>query len=946
MHVQHTGWRQLRRLVSALVIVAAFAPTLLAQTRITSPKEHFGFNMGDDYRLANYTQFVEYWKKIDAESDRMIVEEMGKTAEGRPQLMAIVTSPENHRNLAKYKDIAQKLARAEISNEEAQRLAAEGKAVVWIDGGLHATEVLGAAQLIETSYQMVSRTDPETMRFLDDVIILFVHANPDGMELVSNWYMREPDEKKRSTGGIPRLYQKYIGHDNNRDFYMGAQAETQNMLRIQYHEWFPQIVYNHHQTGPAGAVLFAPPFRAPHNHNFDPLVIYGVDLVGTSMHTRYAFEGKPGAVRRDQAGYQTWWNGGLRTTVYFHNMIGLLTETIGNPTPMQIPFTPEKLIPQENYVFPITPQTWHFRSSVDYSVTGNRAVFDVASRHREQFLYNIYKMGRNAIEKGSKDTWTDYPRRIAAVMSQIQRDRAQQAEGNQRLAEMGGFSGTQPAKYFEELRKPELRDPRGFIIPSTQTDFLTATHFVNALRKNGVDVHRATQAFNVAGKSYPAGSYVVKTAQAFRAHVMDMFEPQDYPNDLQYPGGPPKAPYDNAGYTLAFQMGVQFDRILDAFDCPCEKIQGMAEVPNGSVAGAGAGYLLSHQQNDAFRAVNAVLKNGGEVLWARTSFQANGKTYPAGTFYLTGRGATRAALQKMAQDHGLSFEGAGRPNVELIRLQPTRVALWDNYGGSMPSGWTRWIFEQYGFDFDVVYPAELDAGNLNSKYDVIVFVDGGIPEGDGQSGGGGGGGFGGGQPSPEAVPAEYRERLGRVTVAKTVPQLKEFLENGGTVITIGGSTALAHHLKLPVGNHLVERLQNGTERPLPREKLFIPGSVLQATVDNTHPLAHGLPAKLDVFFDNSPVFRLEPNAALKGVKPIAWFDSDKPLRSGWAWGQGYLKDGVAAAEAKVGNGYLFLLGPEVTNRAQPHGTFKFLFNGIYYGPAMGKNGKPQIRANN
>jgi hypothetical protein len=356
--------------------------------------------------------------------------------------------------------------------------------------------------------------------------------------------------------------------------------------------------------------------------------------------------------------------------------------------------------------------------------------------------------------------------------------------------------------------------------------------------------------------------------------------------------------------------------------------------------------LLNHVQNDAFKAVNQVLKNGGEVQWAKTSFQANGKTYPAGTFFVSGRGASRAAVQKMAEEIGVSFDGANRPNVEWIRLQPTRVALWDNYGGSMPSGWTRWIFEQYGFDFDVIYPAELDAGNLNSKYDVIVFVDGGIPESDGGGGGGGGGGGfgGGGNLNPETIPAEYRERLGRVTVAKTVPQLKEFMENGGTVITIGGSTALAHHLNLPVSNHLVERTQSGTERALPRERLFIPGSVLQATVDNTHPLAHGLPAKVDVFFDNSPVFRLDPGATLKGVTPVVWFDTDKPRRSGWAWGQGYLKDGVAAAEAKVGNGYLFLLGPEVTNRAQPHGTFKFLFNGIYYGAAMGKNGKPVIRA--
>jgi hypothetical protein len=283
--------------------------------------------------------------------------------------------------------------------------------------------------------------------------------------------------------------------------------------------------------------------------------------------------------------------------------------------------------------------------------------------------------------------------------------------------------------------------------------------------------------------------------------------------------------------------------------------------------------------------------------------------------------------------------------VETIRLFPTRIGLWDNYGGSMPSGWTRWLFEQYGFDFNVIYPAELDAGNLNAKYDVIIFVDGGIPETD-RAGGGGFEGFGGNQPNAESIPAEYRNRLGRVTIAKTVPQLKEFMENGGTVITIGSSTSLAHHLNLPVGNHLVERLQNGIERDLPREKLFIPGSVLQATVDNTTPLAHGLPQKVDFFFDNSPVFRLEPDATLKGVKAVAWFESDKPLRSGWAWGQGYLKDGVAAVEAKVGNGTLFLFGPEITNRGQPHGTFKFLFNGIYYGAAMGKNGKPQVRANN
>jgi hypothetical protein len=175
-------------------------------------------------------------------------------------------------------------------------------------------------------------------------VILLVPANPDGQDLVSDWYLREPDEKRRSLAGLPRLYQKYIGHDNNRDSYMSTQPESTNMNRVLYREWFPQILYNHHQTGPSGTVLFAPPFRDPFNYVFDPLVPLGIDLVGAAMHQRFAAEGKPGATMRRGSNYSTWWNGGLRTTAYFHNMIGLLTEAIGNPTPMEIPFVPARAI--------------------------------------------------------------------------------------------------------------------------------------------------------------------------------------------------------------------------------------------------------------------------------------------------------------------------------------------------------------------------------------------------------------------------------------------------------------------------------------------------------------------------------------------------------------------------------------------------------------------------
>ncbi|MCI0389248.1 MAG: M14 family metallopeptidase [Acidobacteria bacterium] len=929
---------------SLLALMLCFFATASAQNKITSPKEQFGFNIGDDYQLVNYTQYETYLKKLDQESDRLKFIEMGKSAEGRTMYLAILTSPENHRKLERFKEISRRLALAEgLTDDQARALAKEGRAVVWIDGGLHATEVLGAQQLIETVYQLVSLKDAETLRFLNDAIVLGCLVNPDGMELVSNWYMRNSDPARRSSAGLPRLYQKYIGHDNNRDFYMSAQPESEAINRIFYHEWFPQIVYNHHQTGPAGTVMFAPPFRDPFNYNYDPLVPVGIDLVGAAMHSRFIAEGKPGVTMRAGANYSTWWNGGLRTTVYFHNMIGLLTETIGNPTPMEIPLVLNRQLPKADYPFPIAPQKWRFRQSIEYSITANRAVIDVASKHREDFLFNIYRMGKNSIERGNRDSWTITPKQVAEAQAALAKDRPQQTDRSVAGDSSGdtpdrpAFERGQPLKYYEMMRVPEKRDPRGYIIPSDQDDFLTAIKFVNVLIKTGVSVHVAKSEFQVGGKSYPSGSYIVKASQAFRPHALDMFEPQDHPNDFRYPGGPPIPPYDNAGWTLAFQMGIKFDRVLDGFDGPFEKITGLAKPTPGKpiTKSNAAGYLLSHQVNDSFIATNRLLRDNEEVYWIKGSFNANGKSYAAGTIFIPAKSSTVPKLQKMAEELGLNFEStATKPSGEMFKLRQLRIGLWDRYGGSMPSGWTRWLLERFEFPFTVIYPQTLDAGDLASKFDVLIFVTGAIPFRDSRGGGGDqGGNFPGRMPRPEDIPEEFRSWLGNVTVAKTVPVLRKYLESGGTILTIGSSTSLGYHTDLPIANALMEKSGDGNERQLTREKYYIPGSVLQVSVDNTNPLAYGLPEKLDVFFDNSPVFRLRPEASLKDVNPVAWFDSDKPLRSGWAWGQKYLEDGVAVIDATVGKGKLFLFGPEIAFRAQPHGTFKFLFNGIYYGNA-------------
>src|SRR5215217_4758390 len=391
------------RLIGCAMVFAAGSAH--AQT-VTTPRQHFGFNIGDDYQLATYDQFQAYWRTLDRESPRMQVVEIGKTEEGRPHLEAIITAPENFKQLERYKQISQQLHRARgIDETQARALAKEGKAVVWFDGGLHATEVVGAHQLIETVYQLVSRTDEETTRILRDVIVIAVHANPDGMQMVSKCYMQAQDPLQRRTCS-PRLYNKYAGHDDNRDLYMSNLKESQNMNKLMYWEWLPQIMYNHHQTGPAGTVIFTPPFRDPFNYNFDPMIVTGLDMVGAAMHHRFLQEGKPGFTMRSGSSYSTWWNGGLRTTAYFQNIIGLLTEIIGNPTPMSIPATQGMILPRGDLPAPIEPQEWHFRQSIDYSVTANYAVLDLASRYKDQFLYNIYKMGSNQIDRGSKDHWT------------------------------------------------------------------------------------------------------------------------------------------------------------------------------------------------------------------------------------------------------------------------------------------------------------------------------------------------------------------------------------------------------------------------------------------------------------------------------------------------------------------------------------------------------------
>src|SRR5581483_466462 len=435
-------------------------------------------------------------------------------------------------------------------------------------------------------------------------------------------------------------------------------------------------------------------------------------------------------------------------------------------------------------------------------------------------------------------------------------------------------------------------------------DFPTAIEFVNSLLKTGITVLRATAEFEVTGKRYPAGSFVVKTAQAFRPHILDMFEPQDHPNDFRYPGGPPVPPYDIAGWTLALQMGIKFDRILDGFDGPFEKVRGLVKPPVERIHGAAnpAGYVLSHRINNSFTLVNRLLKSGCDVYWTKHD----------GTIWVPASAAVRGILEHGASELGVPVRASavapGEVSKDMIKLRRARIGLYDQYGGLTSSGWTRWLLEKFEFPVEVVYPKALDAGDLNRRFDVLVLIDEAFRKG-------GAGWQLGFQPAAAAIPAEYRDWLGRITQERTVFQLQQFVRAGGTLVTVGSSTALGQMLGVPVTNPLAG---------LSREQFYVPGSLMRAAVDNTNPLAFGMDSEAILFFYNSPVFKVEGDA-----RRVAWFAAKEALARGWAWGQERLDGATAVAEAKVGAGRVALLGPEVTFRGQPYGTFKLLVNALY-----------------
>ena len=852
---------------------------------VTPPEKFLGFRIGADYHLATYDQAVSYFKVLENESAKIKVFEMGKTGMGRPMIYAVIASESSMKNLDRFQEISQKLATVEgLTEDQARRLAAEGKAVVWIDVGIHASECAPAQHALQLAYDLITSDDAETRLILDNTILVLVFANPDGMQLVADWYhpnIGTPFE----TSSMPYLYNRFAGHDNNRDSYMNNLVETQNITRLLNRVWYPVVLYDHHQTAPFPARIWIPPAAEPTNPNLHPLFIRGKNLVGSAMGYAFDREGKDGAISR--FAFDFIYPGYEDSFGDFFHIISIMTETAlysyATPRFYTIRDFPEDyrdLTPSVFYPSPWKGGWWRLRDAVEYCLTASKAVLHTAALYREAFLYGKYKMGRDTASRFAKEP------------------------------------------------------PYAWIIPREQWDSPTAALLVERMLLQGVKVFRAEKPFTADGVSYPAGTWVIPMSQPFALFVKAVFEDQAYPDLTKYPDlwqgivQPQQfqnaylPPYDLAGWSLPHQMGVKALRV----DTPLEAVLtgiSKAELQSGVASGAGSAWLISTQANNSFTAVNRIMKRGGEVTRARKSFSANGKTWAAGTFAVREGSVAREFMSGLAKDLSLEIAAGEMPAAAMAaKLKTPRVGLYKSWRAGMDEGWTRWILEQYEFPYVNVGNAEIRSGVLRAKFDVLILPSmsaEAIVKGY----------------APGTMPPNY---VGGISDAG-VMNLKTFVREGGTLVALNSACLFAiDRLGLPAGDAL-QSVRESMRGPYGEAgagaaapDFVCPGSILRLTFNTTHAVAYGMPEKGAGVFYDSPAFQIfaEGGEGAKAGEVIASYPDDSLLISGYLKGEKYLKNKVAAAAFPWEKGKVVLLGFGVQNRAQPYGTFKLLFNAIWY----------------
>jgi len=876
--------RALTLRIILVVVTAGLAFPLLAQQPrdAPSPEEFFGFRMGTDQRLAHWDDMVSYYETIAKSSDRMLVEELGKTTMGEPYLLLTISTPETIRDLPRYKAMQRQLVNPkQTSPELAETIAQTGKAVVLVGANVHATEIGTSQMMNDIVYQLAVEESPWVNHILENTIVLLIPSqNPDGQRMVVDWYRRNLGTSYEGSP-LPTLYHKYAGHDNNRDSYMLTQVETQHLNRVLYHDWFPEVYLDTHQMGSGYARIFVPPFKNPPNPNVDPLVWSQVNLFGQAMASKLQAADKPGVIWGEL--YSGYWQGANNTNPWWHNMVALLTEVASSrlASPIEqrqatapvsgsstsavldsrrahqtVLAAPSDTQYRMNYPRPWNGGTWTFADVVEYITISTQGLLESVANNRMTLKRNFYSMNSRTVERFTT--------------------------GN----------------------------PFAFLILRDQHDPAAATKLVQLLQAEAAEVHIAKTTFIADGRTYPSGTYVVRLDQSFGRWVKDILEPQVYP-DIRWPNpaGAIDKPYDITAWSLGMLMGVDTIQIEAPFEASLALLDEEATQSPGSVIGTGNTYLLSHKSNQSFVALNRLLAQGATVSWAHDSFALDGQVHPIGVMLV--ENIERDIVDQITADLHLDLiatELLLPADVTSMPIRQPRLAVYEPWGGNMDAGWTRWVLEQHEFPYTLLRSADIQNPKLRDNFDVIILPDASTVD------------LLRGLRSRNVRP-EYRGGIG----VQGIQTLRRFVSQGGTLITLGNSVSFAiQHLAAPLLN-VIEDQSSDT--------FYAPGTILRATVDTTHPVGYGMPPETSVMFVNNGGFI--PNrrrASAPGMRPIVQYP-DAPLRrSGWIVGEEQLRGTAAVIEVPLDEGRLILHTFRVQHRGQTWGTFKLLFNSIFYGP--------------
>jgi hypothetical protein len=714
------------------LVVLLFISSQLFSQSLKSPEEFLGYKVGTDYKIADFETIQKYFKHLAQHSNKIVYEEIGKSVQKRDMFMAIISSEENIKNLEYYRNIVKTLSDPrKITEVEAKKLSKEGKVVVLVTCNIHSTEIASAQMSIELAHDLITNLAPaKIIDALKDVIFIIMPSiNPDGTTMIVNWYNKYLNTEYDGSP-MPYLYHVYAGHNNNRDWFMFNLPETRNVINIAWHKWFPQIWLDQHQMGSNGARLFVVPNTDPINPNVHPLIWKWYKVIGglTTLHLEQ--QGFTGII--DQAIFDAWWQGPVSHSGLWHNQIALLSEmascNIASPIyidPSEIRVTPELTTYdiRINYSNPWRGGWWRLRDIVNYEIALTYSLIQISSMFKEEFLYNYYLMGRDAVEKGKSEK------------------------------------------------------PFAFIIPRKQNDPVTTSKMINVLQMAGVEVHFSNKEFKIDNITYPADSYVIYLAQPKGRYVKDLFEEQMYPDLRKSKSESPIRPYDVTGWTLPYLMGVKFFQIDKPFSNDFGLLNDANYTKGNLEENEGKYFIAPAGLNANSTLINRLHKHGVKTFWLNEKMKIGGKEFSTGSVVIPQNSKNREHLRNIADQLHLEIYSADEiNNVKLKELRKVKVGLYQPFTTNMDEGWTRLLLENFEFDFATIHNKDFKPKKLKEKYDVIIIpsmsgdlIKTGYYQGENAR-------------YNRPKPPEYDSGIGKIGLEN----LKSFVEkDGGVVITLG-----------------------------------------------------------------------------------------------------------------------------------------------------------------